>query len=66
MILRQENVFKHSDALGNAPAHVLFDRVQVTRAAGEAGSPAAQYTDYSVKIDTAGLDAKGVTVQELI
>jgi CRISPR-associated protein Csd2 len=66
MSARKLIVFKHSDAFGNAPAHVLFDRVQVTRVAGETGSPAAQYSDYSVKIDTTGLDAKGVTVQELI
>lgn len=66
MAARKLIVFKHNDALGNAPAHVLFDRVQVSRVAGEIGSPAAQYSDYSVKIDATGLDAKGVTVQEFI
>jgi CRISPR-associated protein Csd2 len=66
MAARKLIVFKHNDALGNAPAHVLFDRVTVERIAGEPGSPAAQYSDYLVKVDSAGLDARGVTVHELI
>jgi CRISPR-associated protein Csd2 len=66
MAARKLIVFKHNDALGNAPAHVLFDSVTVERIAGEPGSPAAQYSDYLVKVDSAGLDAKGVTVHELI
>lgn len=66
MAARKLIVFKHADALGNAPAHTLFDRVKVDRIQGESGSPAAAYSDYSVNIDEAGLSDKGVTVSSLI
>jgi CRISPR-associated protein Csd2 len=66
MSARKLIVFKHNDALGNAPAHVLFDRVKVERVTGETGSPASQFSDYAITIDAAGLEAKGVTVHEMI
>jgi CRISPR-associated protein Csd2 len=66
MSARKLIVFRHNDALGNAPAHVLFDRVKVERVTGETGSPASQFSDYSISIDAAGLEAKGVTVHEMI
>lgn len=66
MAARKLIVFKHADALGNAPAHTLFDRVKVERVQGESGSPAAGYSDYAVSIDETGLSDKGVTVSSLI
>jgi CRISPR-associated protein Csd2 len=51
MAARHLVVFKHATALGNAPAHQLFDRVTVERVHGESGSPAAQFSDYAVKVD---------------
>jgi CRISPR-associated protein Csd2 len=51
MAARHLVVFKHATALGNAPAHQLFDRVTVERIQGESGSPAAQFSDYAVKVD---------------
>jgi CRISPR-associated protein Csd2 len=66
MAARKLIVFKHADALGNAPAHTLFDRVKVDRVQGESGSPAAAYSDYSIIIDETGLSDKGVTVSSLI
>lgn len=51
MAARHLVVFKHATALGNAPAHQLFERVTVERVHGESGSPAAQFSDYAVKVD---------------
>lgn len=51
MAARHLVVFKHATALGNAPAYQLFDRVTVERVQGESGSPAAQFSDYAIKVD---------------
>ncbi len=51
MAARHLIIFKHATALGNAPAHQLFDRVTIERVHGESGSPAAQFSDYVVKVD---------------
>lgn len=51
MIARHLVVFKHASALGNAPAHELFERVTVERVSGEKGSPAQSFSDYAVKLD---------------
>jgi CRISPR-associated protein Csd2 len=59
-------VFKHKDALGNMPAHKLFERVTISRVKGEMGSPASGYGDYQINIETNGLDEKGITVEEII
>lgn len=64
MAARKLVVFKHNDALGNVPAHVLFDRVKVERIQGEKDTPAASFSDYKISVDTSGLDALGVTVEE--
>jgi CRISPR-associated protein Csd2 len=45
-------VFKHASALGNAPAHKLFDLVKVERSGGN-DKPARAFADYVVKIDRA-------------
>lgn len=64
MAARKLVVFKHSDALGSAPAHVLFDRVKVERINGEKDTPAASFSDYVISIDKSGLEALGVVVEE--
>ena len=51
MVARHLVVFKHASALGNAPAHELFERVTVDRVNGEKGAPAQAFTDYAVKLD---------------
>lgn len=51
MVARHLVVFKHASALGNAPAHELFERVTVERVLGEKGSPAQAFSDYAVKLD---------------
>lgn len=42
-------VFKHQSALGNAPAHKLFERITVTRR--ESVQAARQFSDYGVSIN---------------
>lgn len=54
MAARRLIVFKHQSALGNAPAHKLFDAVKITRVNG-ADAPARSYSDYQIDIDTAAI-----------
>jgi CRISPR-associated protein Csd2 len=56
-------VFQHDSALGNAPAHKLFERVTVKRKSGV--DAARSFADYEVKVDASGLPA-GVKVLELL
>jgi len=49
MNVRGLYVFEHSTALGNAPAHALFDKINVERKNTEI--PARSFDDYSIKID---------------
>jgi len=53
MATRKLVVFKHSSALGNAPAHKLFERVAIKRK--DESKPARSFADYDVRIDKAGL-----------
>ena len=55
--------FKHATALGNAPAHKLFDLVKVTKKS-DVDAPRA-YSDYDVSLDSSALPA-GVTIEEWI
>jgi CRISPR-associated protein Csd2 len=48
-------VFEHSTALGNAPAHKLFERIKVERNPALEG-PARSFDDYVVTVDESGLD----------
>lgn len=64
MAARRLIVFKHESAMGNAPAHVLFDKVKVSRVNGEADTPARCYAEYQVSVDQ-NLP-QGVSVSELI
>lgn len=62
MNARKLFVFKHDTALGNAPAHVLFDLVSVARN-GQADSPARQIADYAIECAKANVP-EGVTLIE--
>ncbi len=60
-------VFKHKDALGNMPAHKLFEAVKVERIHGEPDTPASGFADYQVSIvDAEKLHAQGVQVEEIL
>lgn len=73
MATRRLIVFKHENALGNAPAHALFDRVKVGRNIdGEFRAidsridnyaPARAFSDYVVTVDRSDLPA-GVEIIE--
>lgn len=61
MATRKLIVFEHENALGNAPAHSLFKRVNVNRI--DDSKPPRAFEDYSVSLDTDNLPS-GVTVHE--
>ena len=50
MSTRKLVVFKHKDALGNKPAHELFERVTWKRTNDET-KPAREFTDYEILLD---------------
>lgn len=50
MSTRHVIVFEHKDALGNHPAHELFDRVSWRRT-GDPNKPAREYSDYEILMD---------------
>ncbi len=52
MSSRKLIVFKHDNKLGNAPAHKLFELVQVRRAQNSSG-PARSFADYTVTVGPA-------------
>ncbi len=54
-------IFKHDNALGNAPAHKLLELVKVDRRNNSEG-PARKFSDYDVKVDQAGVP-QGVNLQ---
>lgn len=55
-------IFEHESALGNAPAHKLFERVKVT--AKDSSKPARDISDYEITVDSASLP-EGVSVTEM-
>jgi CRISPR-associated protein Csd2 len=59
MVLRGLYVFTHSSALGNAPAHTLFERIHVKRNSNVA--VARSFADYTVSVDDAHLP-EGITL----
>lgn len=65
MSARKLIVFEHESAMGNAPAHTLFDAVTVHRAEGAEDRPARRFADYCVSIDSSAI-RKGVSVHELL
>lgn len=64
MAARKLIVFKHDSALGNEPAHKLFEAVKVERIHGESGTPAAAFSDYRISVNSDGLN--GVSVEEML
>lgn len=60
MSSRKLFVFRHENKMGNAPAHKLFDLIDIKRAEGSNG-PARSFRDYSVSV---GEVPKGVTMEE--
>lgn len=65
MVARHLIVFKHATALGNAPSHVLFDRVKVNRIHGQKGAPAQSFSDYEIQLDGQSLQGFKHTVDVL-
>ncbi len=64
MSTRKVFIFEHSTALGNAPAHRLFDLIRIGKTEASSKKPARSFNDYSVTIDRADIPA-GVTLIEL-
>ena len=62
MTTRGLYVFKHDSELGNAPAHNLFELIQVKKNAEE---PARDFADYTVTVKEAAIPA-GVTLQRKV
>lgn len=62
MAARKLIVFKHDNAMGNAPAHQLFDAVTTRRVTDEA-EPARHFSDYAIDIDRDAIP-QGVSVEE--
>ncbi len=60
---RRVIAFKHATALGNAPAHKLFDLIKVAKKP-DVEVPRS-YDDYTVTLDTAALPS-GITVEEWV
>ena len=56
-------VFKHESALGNAPAHALFERIQVKRKDGV--EVARDFKDYEVQVNEADMPS-GVTLLRMV
>lgn len=52
-------IFKHESKLGNAQAHTLFDRINISR---ETDGPARNFKDYKVEIDTSNFP-QGVVLE---
>lgn len=63
MAARKLVVFQHDSALGNAPAHSLFRRVEAQRSNGE--RPPRAFEDYRVSVNRDGLP-QGITLHELL
>lgn len=61
MASRKLIVFKHDSDLGNAPSHILFERVKVINNQPE--KPPRKFNDYSVEIDKENLPS-GVEILE--
>ncbi len=63
MAARRLIVFRHATALGNAPAHRLFDLVRVTRKGDDDAAPARAFSDYAVEV---GAAPEGVEILDMI
>lgn len=56
-------VFQHNNQLGNAPAHKLFERIQIAKRAGV--EVPRSFADYTVRVDEAGLP-QGVALKRVV
>lgn len=65
MAARKLFVFEHEHPMGNAPAHVLFDKVKVERTNGANDTPARSFADYRISLDRDVLP-QGISVTEMI
>ena len=65
MAARKLVVFKHDCAMGNAPAHKLFETVTVDRVTGDQNTPARSFSDYHITVNSETVPA-GVSVEELL
>ncbi len=63
MTSRRLVAFKHESIYGNAPAHSLFERLEVKRI--DNPKPARSYSDYEVSLKKDGLPT-GITVLEML
>ncbi|KAB2927901.1 MAG: type I-C CRISPR-associated protein Cas7/Csd2 [Candidatus Contendobacter sp.] len=63
MTTRGLYVFQHATALGNAPAHRLFERISV--ALRDPGATPRAFDDYAVTVDEAGLP-EGISLLRLV
>ena len=63
MTTRGLYVFQHATALGNAPAHRLFERITV--ALRDPANTARAFDDYAVTVDETGLP-EGITLLRLV
>ncbi len=64
MAARKLFVFKHETALGNAPAHALFDLIEVLRS-GDPMIPARSFADYKVVVHKEKKPAKVELIERL-
>lgn len=60
MATRKLIVFKHNSAMGNHPAHILFDKVKIEAKQ----KPARDFSNYSVAVPSQADMPEGVTVEE--
>jgi CRISPR-associated protein Csd2 len=63
MASRRLIVFEHESALGNAPAHRLFERIKITRK--DLSAPPRAFSDYTVVIDGERVPP-GITIREML
>ncbi|GAB6088497.1 type I-C CRISPR-associated protein Cas7/Csd2 [Spirochaeta dissipatitropha] len=65
MAARGLYVFEHDSSLGNAPAHQLFELIQIARSSDNTGKPARSFSDYLITVDNSSLPA-GVKLHSMI
>jgi CRISPR-associated protein Csd2 len=65
MSARKLIVFEHESAMGNAPAHRLFDLVRVENRRAPSDGPARSFADYGVEVDKDKLPS-GVKLIEVL
>lgn len=63
MAVRKLIVFKHKDALGNAPSHILFNALKVKRI--DPLKPPRAYEDYDVRLIRENIPAEVEVIEKL-